>query len=89
MRKMLPDLGILKSDEQNNITAFIEKPGKDILPQWSSDVDEVSKAQGKNYLASMGIYIFTKSILAKYLMKIKEMTLVKKLYLHQLAITIH
>lgn len=55
----------MKSDEQNNITAFIEKPGKDILPQWSSDVDEVSKAQGKNYLASMGIYIFTKSILAK------------------------
>ncbi|MCT3733057.1 glucose-1-phosphate adenylyltransferase [Elizabethkingia anophelis] len=63
--KDAPGFGILKSDEQNNITAFIEKPGKDILPQWSSDVDEVSKAQGKNYLASMGIYIFTKSILAK------------------------
>lgn len=63
--KDAPGFGILKSDEKNNITAFIEKPGKDILPQWSSDVDEVSKAQGKNYLASMGIYIFTKSILAK------------------------
>ncbi|AQX10407.1 glucose-1-phosphate adenylyltransferase [Elizabethkingia ursingii] len=63
--KDAPGFGILKSDEQNNITAFIEKPGKDILPQWSSDVDEVSKAQGKNYLASMGIYIFTKSILTK------------------------
>ncbi|MDV3958158.1 glucose-1-phosphate adenylyltransferase [Elizabethkingia anophelis] len=63
--KDAPGFGILKSDEQNNITAFIEKPSKDILPQWSSDVDEVSKAQGKNYLASMGIYIFTKSILAK------------------------
>lgn len=63
--KDAPGFGILKSDEQDNITAFIEKPGKDILPQWSSDVDEVSKAQGKNYLASMGIYIFTKSILAK------------------------
>lgn len=59
--KDAPGFGILKSDEQNNITAFIEKPGKDILPQWSSDVDEVSKAQGKNYLASMGIYIFTKA----------------------------
>jgi len=63
--KDAPGFGILKSDEQNNITAFIEKPGKDILPQWSSDVDEVSKTQGKNYLASMGIYIFTKSILTK------------------------
>ena len=57
--------GILKSDDNNNITAFIEKPGKDILPEWKSDVDEVSEAQGKNYLASMGIYIFTKSILTK------------------------
>lgn len=57
--------GILKSDDNNNITAFIEKPGKDILPDWKSDVDEVSEAQGKNYLASMGIYIFTKSILTK------------------------
>jgi len=57
--------GILKSDDNNNITAFIEKPGKDILPDLKSDVDEVSEAQGKNYLASMGIYIFTKSILTK------------------------
>ncbi|HAY3549865.1 glucose-1-phosphate adenylyltransferase [Elizabethkingia meningoseptica] len=57
--------GILKSDDNNNITAFIEKPGKDILPDWKSEVDEVSEAQGKNYLASMGIYIFTKSILTK------------------------
>ena len=47
--------GIMKADEDSNITAFTEKPGLDILQDWSSDTGEESKAQGKEYLASMGI----------------------------------
>ena len=57
--------GILKSDEDDNIVAFTEKPSKDVLPEWVSDTDDVSKSEGKNYLASMGIYIFTRTILTK------------------------
>lgn len=57
--------GILKSDEDNKITAFIEKPKSDVLPQWKSEVSEENKGEGKEYLASMGIYIFNKSVLKK------------------------
>ncbi|WP_242130959.1 glucose-1-phosphate adenylyltransferase [Aestuariivivens marinum] len=55
--------GILKSDENNIITSFIEKPDTSLLPDWTSDVSEEMKAQGRNYLASMGIYIFNRDLL--------------------------
>ena len=55
--------GILKSDENNVITSFIEKPDANLLPDWTSDVSDDMKAQGRNYLASMGIYIFNKDLL--------------------------
>ncbi|RZJ47914.1 MAG: glucose-1-phosphate adenylyltransferase [Chryseobacterium sp.] len=57
--------GILKSDEEGNITSFIEKPGYESLDGLQSEVSDTNKAAGKEYLASMGIYIFTKSILKK------------------------
>ncbi len=57
--------GILKADEDGVITAFTEKPSADLLPEWKSEVSEKSKNQGKEYLASMGIYIFTKGVLKK------------------------
>ncbi len=57
--------GILKSDENNVITSFIEKPDSDLLPDWTSDVSEDMKAQGRNYLASMGIYIFNRDLLVE------------------------
>jgi glucose-1-phosphate adenylyltransferase len=56
--KDAPGFGILKTDAQNFITSFIEKPDASLLSQWTSDVSESSQAEGKNYLASMGIYIF-------------------------------
>ena len=59
--------GILKSNEENVITSFIEKPSADVLPQWSSDVSEEMKSQGRHYLASMGIYIFNRKLLKKFL----------------------
>lgn len=62
-----PEFGILKTNEQNVITSFIEKPKKDILPEWISDTGAEMQKQGRNYLASMGIYIFNKKILDKLL----------------------
>src|SRR5665213_757704 len=58
--KEATEFGILKSDEENKIVSFIEKPGLDILPQWVSDTKEEMQSMGRNYLASMGIYLFKK-----------------------------
>ncbi|MGB5322244.1 glucose-1-phosphate adenylyltransferase [Lutimonas sp.] len=55
--------GIMKSDENNEVTSFIEKPGEELLPDWTSEVSDEMKSQGRNYLASMGIYIFNRDLL--------------------------
>ncbi|SFI71870.1 glucose-1-phosphate adenylyltransferase [Kaistella treverensis] len=55
--------GILKSDDDGNITSFIEKPSEDVLHEWKSEVSEENKIKGKEYLASMGIYVFSKAVL--------------------------
>ena len=62
-----PEFGILKADEENHITSFIEKPKKELLPEWVSDTGEEMKRQGRNYLASMGIYIFNRKLLFELL----------------------
>jgi len=58
----VPGFGILKTDENNVITAFVEKP-KSGFDQLTSDVSDEMKAQGREYLASMGIYIFNRKLL--------------------------
>jgi glucose-1-phosphate adenylyltransferase len=58
-----PEFGILKTNEEHFITSFIEKPSKELLPEWTSDTGAEMHKQGRNYLASMGIYIFNKKIL--------------------------
>ena len=63
--KEAPEFGILKTDSDNFISSFIEKPNAELLPQWTSEVSPESKAEGKNYLASMGIYIFNKDLLVE------------------------
>ena len=62
-----PEFGILKSNQENVITSFVEKPKKEILKDWISDTGSEMKAQGRNYLASMGIYVFNKEILYQFL----------------------
>ncbi|MCL7754631.1 glucose-1-phosphate adenylyltransferase [Polaribacter sp. Z022] len=57
--------GLLKTNEENIITSFIEKPGAELLPDWTSDVGEEMKSQNRDYLASMGIYIFNRDLLIK------------------------
>ncbi|MEO6838316.1 MAG: glucose-1-phosphate adenylyltransferase [Ginsengibacter sp.] len=61
--KEATEFGILKADEENRIVSFIEKPGLDILPDWISDTKEEMQSMGRNYLASMGIYLFKKEVL--------------------------
>jgi glucose-1-phosphate adenylyltransferase len=65
-----PEFGIMKTNEENLITSFIEKPSKDVLGDWVSDTGEQMKAQGKNYLASMGIYIFNRKVLFDFLQNV-------------------
>jgi glucose-1-phosphate adenylyltransferase len=67
--KDAPEFGILKANETNAITSFIEKPSKDVLPSWTSETGEEMQKKGRNYLASMGIYIFNKKVLNDLLYK--------------------
>jgi len=61
--KEATSFGILKSDNQNVITSFIEKPNTELLPDWTSEVSEDMKNNERLYLASMGIYIFNRDLL--------------------------
>lgn len=61
--KEAPEFGILKTNNENVITSFIEKPHRDLLPEWASETSDEMKAKGRNYLASMGIYIFNRDLL--------------------------
>lgn len=58
-----PEFGILKANEEGYITSFIEKPKADLLPEWVSETGDAMQAQGRKYLASMGIYIFNRKLL--------------------------
>lgn len=60
--------GILKINEDNSIVSFIEKPSRELLPSWKSPTGEEMERQGRNFLASMGIYIFNKKILHQMLL---------------------
>ncbi|WP_445734233.1 glucose-1-phosphate adenylyltransferase [Mariniflexile sp.] len=57
--------GILKANDENVVTSFIEKPNTDLLPEWTSEVSDDMKHQGRHYLASMGIYIFNRDLLVE------------------------
>ncbi len=59
--------GILKANEKNEIESFIEKPSTDLLVDWASEVPDHLEAEGRKYLASMGIYVFSKGILKQLL----------------------
>ncbi|MFZ4861872.1 glucose-1-phosphate adenylyltransferase [Sphingobacterium sp. Mn56C] len=59
--------GILKSNEDNEVISFTEKPTMDILPDWTSEVSQALENEGRNYLASMGIYVFSKGVMRRIL----------------------
>jgi glucose-1-phosphate adenylyltransferase len=56
-------LGILKMDASGRIVHFEEKPSADRLPALISDIPGV----GRGYLASMGIYAFSRDVLEQSL----------------------
>ncbi len=60
-----PAFGILKTDENQRITEFHEKP-QDLTGK-ESPVSASMKAAGREYLASMGIYMFSSELLFKIL----------------------
>ncbi len=70
--KEATEFGILKSNEQQEITSFIEKPSSDKLPDWLSDTGEKMHAEGRDYLASMGIYLFKREVLFKLLQNVNK-----------------
>ncbi len=63
--KEATEFGILKTDNKNFISSFIEKPEAKLLPDWTSEVSSEMKKEGREYLASMGIYIFNRDLLFK------------------------
>lgn len=58
----VPGFGILKTDETNLVTSFVEKP-KTGFENWVSEVSPQMEAEGRVYLASMGIYLFNRKLL--------------------------
>jgi len=66
------ELGILKIDKESKITTFIEKPGPDRkIPEMkipaSFNTGKNDGEEKKDYLASMGMYIFNADVLEKCL----------------------
>lgn len=61
--KEATSFGILKANDKNVITSFIEKPEAKLLKDWTSEVSDEMQSEGRNYLASMGIYIFNRELL--------------------------
>ncbi|MDZ7719430.1 MAG: glucose-1-phosphate adenylyltransferase [Balneolaceae bacterium] len=57
--------GIMKTNEEGLIESFVEKPSSDELSQWSSETSPEMQQQGRVYLASMGIYVFSKDIMLR------------------------
>ncbi|MFT4155736.1 glucose-1-phosphate adenylyltransferase [Parafilimonas sp.] len=62
------EFGIMKTDVEHNITSFIEKPKPDVLGDWVSDTGGEMQQKGRVYLASMGIYIFTRKLMNELLL---------------------
>lgn len=60
-----PGFGIMKVDEQGYIGSFVEKPKKEVLPEWESAVSPQLREEGRVFLASMGIYVFSRPVIEK------------------------
>lgn len=63
--KDAPGFGILKQNKDYMVESFIEKPKTDLLADWTSPVADEYAKEEKHWLASMGIYIFSKDFMQK------------------------
>ncbi len=70
--------GLMRTDEKGNIKEFREKPTGDSLKAMAVDTSrfglEANEAKEKPYLASMGIYVFSRSTLFDLLNKFPSYT---------------
>ena len=70
--------GLMRTDEAGNIKEFREKPTGDSLKAMAVDTSrfglEANEAKEKHYLASMGIYVFSRSTLFDLLNKFPSYT---------------
>ena len=57
--------GIMKTNKDGMVESFVEKPDSAELSKWKSETPENLKNQGKEYLASMGIYVFNKGVMKR------------------------
>ena len=62
-----PAFGIMQTDDEHEITEFYEKPAREALGDKDSPVSDDLEAQGRVYLASMGIYVFDREPLRRLL----------------------
>ncbi len=60
-----PGFGIMKVDEDGYIRSFVEKPKKDVLSDWESAVSPKLREERRVFLASMGIYVFSRAVIEK------------------------
>lgn len=69
-RKEAGSFGILKMDKNAKIIDFVEKPRQEsLLEKLAHPADYFGGDTGKNFIASMGIYIFNKDVLIDVLEK--------------------
>ena len=73
-RERAPELGIMRLDETGRVVGFLEKPQTDSeLDQFKTPADMIQRQgiepAGRNYLASMGIYLFNRVTLIAALEK--------------------
>jgi len=58
-------MGIMKLENDGRISAFFEKPKTEELAGWES----LNRDDGRNFMGSMGIYVFRKDLLVDILME--------------------
>lgn len=57
--------GIMKVKADGFIENFIEKPSKAEVGKWKSELPKKYTSKGKDYLASMGIYVFSREVMQR------------------------
>lgn len=65
VEKEATSFGIMKTLADGSIDSFVEKPSLEEVGNWKSDLPSKYTDQGKDYLASMGIYVFNREAMDK------------------------
>ena len=60
-----PRMGIMKRGNDGQVSTFVEKPRPEELTGW----DSLNRDDGRNFMGSMGIYVFRKDLLFDVLME--------------------